>query len=316
MPPEIQRLTDQFLQGPVRIEVSRPATAAATITQVAFTVPGGDWSKRETLRRLVREHDVKNAIVFCNRKRDVDVVAKSLSKHGFSAAPLHGDLDQSVRTKTLESFRNGEIRLLVASDVAARGLDIPSVSHIFNFDVPFQPDDYVHRIGRTGRAGRTGHAFMLVNARDEKNVSAIEKLTGQKIERRIVEGLPEEEPQREGRRSERGRGAARGGRDRGRHRESHVRKEDHPRAHRTNAEHPVTAEAPVAVAAKASQAREERAHKAREPREARHSQPERKPASNPAPKAAESSDASQLPAFLLRPVRFPAKTAKTPTPQS
>ncbi len=115
MPPEIQRLTDQFLQGPVRIEVSRPATAATTIVQMAVTVPGGDWSKRESLRRLIRDHDVKNAIVFCNRKRDVDVVAKSLQKHGFSAAPLHGDLDQSVRTRTLDAFRAGEIRLLVAS---------------------------------------------------------------------------------------------------------------------------------------------------------------------------------------------------------
>ena len=174
MPPEIQRLTDQFLQAPVRIEVSRPATAATTIVQMAITVPGGDWSKRETLRRLINENEVKNAIVFCNRKRDVDVVAKSLIKHGFSAAALHGDLDQSVRTRTLDAFRNGELRLLIASDVAARGLDIPAVSHIFNFDVPFQPDDYVHRIGRTGRAGRTGHAFMLVGSRDEKCVAAIE----------------------------------------------------------------------------------------------------------------------------------------------
>jgi superfamily II DNA/RNA helicase len=199
MPPEIQRLTDQFLQAPVRVEVSRPATAATTIVQTAVTVPGGEWSKRETLRRLVRENDVKNAIVFCNRKRDVDILAKSLQKHGFSAAALHGDLDQSVRTRTLEAFRAGEIALLVASDVAARGLDIPAVSHIFNFDVPFQPDDYIHRIGRTGRAGRVGHAFMLVGSRDEKYVSAIEKLTGQPIERRIMEGLPEEtsRPERE-----------------------------------------------------------------------------------------------------------------------
>src|SRR4029077_20132136 len=176
MPPERQRLTDQFLQGPVRIEVSRPATAATTIVQLAVIVPGGDWSKRESLRRLLREHEVKNAIVFCNRKRDVDVVAKSLKKHGFSAAPRHGDLDQSVRTRTLDAFRSGEIGLLVASDVAARGLDIPSVSHIFNFDVPFQPDDYVHRIGRTGRAGRSGHAYMLATGPEQKYVEAIERL--------------------------------------------------------------------------------------------------------------------------------------------
>src|SRR5262249_45997801 len=146
MPPEIQRLTTQFLHNPVRVEVARPATTAAGITQVAIPIQGSDWSKREALRKLLRENEVKNAIVFCNRKRDVDTVAKSLKKHGFSAAALHGDLDQSVRTKTLDAFRNGEVQILVASDVAARGLDIPSVSHIFNFDVPMQPDDYVHRI--------------------------------------------------------------------------------------------------------------------------------------------------------------------------
>src|SRR5579862_5230780 len=134
MPPEIKRITDQFLHNPVQVEVSRPATAASTIVQMAVMVPGGDWSKRESLRRLIREEAVKNAIVFCNRKRDVDVLAKSLQKHGFSAAALHGDLDQSVRTKTLDAFRNGEIKILVASDVAARGLDIPAVGHIFNFD--------------------------------------------------------------------------------------------------------------------------------------------------------------------------------------
>src|ERR1700678_440248 len=178
MPPEIQRLTEQFLHNPVRVEVSRPATTATNITQEIIRVPNNDWAKREALRRLIRDNPVKNAIVFCNRKRDVDVVAKSLAKHGFSVAPLHGDLDQSLRTKTLEAFKTDEIQLLVASDVAARGLDIPAVSHIFNFDVPFHADDYVHRIGRTGRAGRSGHAFMLATPRDTKLVEAIEKLTG------------------------------------------------------------------------------------------------------------------------------------------
>src|SRR5258706_2797427 len=198
MPPEIQRLTDQFLHNPVRVAVSRPATTAANITQEIVSVPNNDWAKRETLRRLIREQGIVNAIVFCNRTRDVDVVAKSLIKHGFSAAALHGDLDQSVRTRTLEAFKAGEIKLLVASDVAARGLDIPAVGHIFNFDVPFQAEDYVHRIGRTGRAGRVGHALMLVGRRDEKNVAAIEKLIGQPITRTIMEGLPEEHesPQR------------------------------------------------------------------------------------------------------------------------
>jgi superfamily II DNA/RNA helicase len=215
MPPEIQRLTQQFLQAPVRVEVSRPATAATTITQILVPVPGGDWSKREALRRLIRENNVQNAIVFCNRKRDVDVVAKSLQKHGFSAAPLHGDLDQSVRTKTLESFKNSEIQLLVASDVAARGLDIPAVGHIFNYDVPFHADDYVHRIGRTGRAGRTGFAYTLAGRNDDKNVAEIEKLIGTTITRQTIE-LPEEiarEPR--GDRGERGNKHSRGGRNRG-----------------------------------------------------------------------------------------------------
>jgi superfamily II DNA/RNA helicase len=305
MPPEIVRLTDQFLQAPVRIEVSRPATAATTIVQMAVTVPGGDWSKRETLRRLIVEHEVKNAIVFCNRKIDVDVVAKSLVKHGFSAAPLHGDLDQSVRTKTLDSFRSGELRLLVASDVAARGLDIPNVSHIFNFDVPFQPDDYVHRIGRTGRAGRTGHAFMLVNHRDEKCVAAIEKLIGQPIERRVMEGLPEEEPQRErGPRSERGQGRGHGG-DRSRRRGSDSRPRAEHGEHRARVEHVPSVPAPAPGPAEAARPREERPAK---PREHRAPHAAVKPRDVP-------RDVNELPAFLLRPVRLPAKPAKTPEPQ-
>ena len=143
-------------------------------------IPANDWAKREALRRLIRDAEptLNNAIVFCNRKRDVDVVAKSLAKHGFDASPIHGDLDQSLRTKTLDRFRAGELKILVASDVAARGLDVPSVSHVFNFDVPIHADDYVHRIGRTGRAGRSGQAYMLASKRDEKYIDAIEKITG------------------------------------------------------------------------------------------------------------------------------------------
>jgi superfamily II DNA/RNA helicase len=186
MPPEIQRLTDQFLHNPVRIEVSRPATTASNIAQEVVEIPANDWAKREALRRLIREAEptLNNAIVFCNRKRDVDVVAKSLAKHGFDAAPIHGDLDQSLRTKTLDKFRAGELKILVAADVAARGLDVPAVSHVFNFDVPIHADDYVHRIGRTGRAGRSGAAYMLASHRDGKYIEAIEKITGQKLARR------------------------------------------------------------------------------------------------------------------------------------
>ena len=153
MPPEITRLTKQFLNDPIRIEASKPATAAETITQYLVRIPTTDQkAKRTALRMLIERDDVKNGIVFCNRKSEVDTVAKSLRSHGFDAAAIHGDLDQSVRTRTLDAFRKGELRLLVASDVAARGLDIPDVSHVFNFDVPHHADDYIHRIGRTGRA--------------------------------------------------------------------------------------------------------------------------------------------------------------------
>jgi superfamily II DNA/RNA helicase len=214
MPPEIQRLTDQFLHNPVRIEVSRPATTAANITQEVVEIPANDWAKREALRRLIREAEptLNNAIVFCNRKRDVDVVAKSLAKHGFDAAPIHGDLDQSLRTKTLDKFRAGELKILVASDVAARGLDVPAVSHVFNFDVPIHADDYVHRIGRTGRAGRSGAAYMLASHRDGKYLEAIEKITGQKLARREMMDIEVREENRP-RRDDRG---GKGGRDRGR----------------------------------------------------------------------------------------------------
>jgi superfamily II DNA/RNA helicase len=226
MPPEIQRLTDQFLHNPVRIEVSRPATTATNITQEIVMIPANDWAKREALRRLIREAEptLNNAIVFCNRKRDVDVVAKSLVKHGFDAAPIHGDLDQSLRTKTLDRFRAGELKILVASDVAARGLDVPAVSHVFNFDVPIHADDYVHRIGRTGRAGRSGQAYMLASHRDEKYIEAIEKITGQKLARREMMDIEVREDARP-RRDERGgkgggrdQGRGRGGKDRNRDR--------------------------------------------------------------------------------------------------
>lgn len=197
MPPEVTRLADTFLHNPARIEVARPATTASTIEQKLTVIDAQD--KREALRRLIREGNVQNAIVFCNRKRDVDIVGKSLKKHGFNAAPIHGDLDQSLRTKTLEQFRSGELQILVASDVAARGLDVPSVSHVFNFDVPIHSDDYVHRIGRTGRAGRSGTSITLATTHETKFVDAIEKLTGKPIERFAMEGLEEaRRPPREG----------------------------------------------------------------------------------------------------------------------
>ncbi|CAN5423181.1 DEAD/DEAH box helicase [soil metagenome] len=177
MPPEITRLTTQFLKDPTRIEASRPAMTAETITQYLVRVPNNDpKTKRAALRALIGRDDVRNGIVFCNRKSEVDVVAKSLKQHGFDAAPIHGDLDQSLRTKTLAAFRSGELKLLVASDVAARGLDIPDVSHVFNYDVSHHADDYVHRIGRTGRAGKLGQAFMIVTPADDKGLDKVLKL--------------------------------------------------------------------------------------------------------------------------------------------
>jgi superfamily II DNA/RNA helicase len=182
MPPEIQRIVGTFLHNPVRVEVSRPATAATTVTQALVATGPEPHHKRETLRGLIQSADgFKNAIVFCNRKREVALLHRSLQRHGFNAVAIHGDLDQPARMAALDQFRRGEAPLLIASDVAARGLDIPDVSHVVNFDVPHHADDYVHRIGRTGRAGRSGTAITIVAPSDRKAVAAIEKLTGQPI---------------------------------------------------------------------------------------------------------------------------------------
>ncbi|MGE0023982.1 MAG: helicase-related protein, partial [Hyphomicrobium sp.] len=182
MPPEITRLVNQFLRDPERIEVAKPATTAKTITQSFRYCPDGeDWVKREVLRDMIRGADVRNGIIFCNRKRDVAILLKSLLKHGFNAGALHGDMDQKSRTETLDKFRSGEIMFLAASDVAARGLDIPDVSHVFNFDLPWQSDDYVHRIGRTGRAGREGTAQSIVTPEELKSLKDIEKMLGEPV---------------------------------------------------------------------------------------------------------------------------------------
>src|SRR5437868_245968 len=164
MPPEIKRLADRFLQNPKEVTVSPPASAGTNIVQGIVVVP--EEEKREALSRLIKSQEIKNALVFCNRKRDVATLQTSLKKHGFNAGALHGDMSQPARMETLEKFKQGEIQVLVASDVAARGLDIVDMSHVFNFDVPFSPEDYVHRIGRTGRAGKTGHSFTLATPAD------------------------------------------------------------------------------------------------------------------------------------------------------
>ena len=190
MAPEIERITNTFLSNPFRIEMARQATTSENIEQgvLMFKASRKDreaTEKRKVLRALIDAEGDKctNAIIFCNRKMDVDAVAKSLKKHGYDAAPIHGDLDQSQRTKTLDGFRNGDLRFLVASDVAARGLDVPSVSHVYNFDVPSHAEDYVHRIGRTGRAGRDGKAIMICSPRDEKNFEDVERLVQKEIPR-------------------------------------------------------------------------------------------------------------------------------------
>ena len=192
MPKEIQRLVDRFLHNPERVEVARPATTSANIQQYLVRINSSTpKAKRTALRFAMQRDDVKNGIIFSNRKRDVDIVARSLQKHGFSAAPIHGDLDQSARMATLADFKSGELKFLVASDVAARGLDIPDVSHVFNYDLPHHADDYVHRIGRTGRAGRSGESVSIMTPADDKSLAAIEKLTVQEIENLTLDGLEE-----------------------------------------------------------------------------------------------------------------------------
>jgi superfamily II DNA/RNA helicase len=320
MPPEIQRLTDQFLSNPVRVEVARPASTADNIKQEIVEVPTDEWAKREALRTLIREAgEITNAIVFCNKKRTVDIVAKSLSKHGFNAAPLHGDLEQSVRTKTLDGFRSGEVTILVASDVAARGLDIPNTSHIFNFDVPYHPDDYVHRIGRTGRAGRSGEAYMLVSQSDGKYVEAIEKLTKSTIPHRTLEGLAErvrEHPPREkNSREER----------RSRDRRPHDRRSHPVKPHgQVAAMEPVKPQQAVPAERPPEPARrpERKPETARKPERARKPEAVNKPEpvhyaqafkNRPQqPDAAEAEPLEQLPAFLLRPVKLPKVPEKKP----
>jgi superfamily II DNA/RNA helicase len=272
MPPEIRRITEQFLHNPVRVEVARPATTVTTISQHLVKTGIEPHDKRDTLRRLIRSADgMKNAIIFCNRKREVATLYRSLQRHGFSAVALHGDMDQSARTAALDQFRKNEVSLLVASDVAARGLDIPDVSHVFNFDVPHHPDDYVHRIGRTGRAGRTGSAITIVTPADHKAVAAIEKLIGQSI---AWAGEPPPPAQKAK--------SARGGEPMApRHNEPRQQQRGPARAHgrvqdRSHGRH---------------------ATKQDRPADAKGSRPDRRRAQ------AEEGEQFHLPAFLLRPVR-------------
>jgi len=290
MPPEIRRITETFLHNPEKVEVSRPATTAVTVTQLQVRSGREAHEKREILRHLLREaKDLNNAIIFCNRKREVAILHKSLQKHGFSVGALHGDMDQSARTAALDQFRKGEIPLLVASDVAARGLDIPAVSHVFNFDVPHHADDYVHRIGRTGRAGRAGTAISIVTSPDQKSLAAIEKLIGQAIP--VAEGSPEPLPEgtaapheHEQRSRENGRKDSRGGRKPRRGREPGRHGEGRNPTPSTHSEVASLAAGPASASSPSRDA-------------GRPSKPQTKPSSQ------EPADHSHLPAFLLRPVR-------------
>ena len=249
MPPEIKRLADQFLREPIRIEASKPATAATTISQYIVDSGREPVDKRAMLRALIRgATDFKNAIIFCNRKRDVATLERSLTKHGFNAGALHGDMDQRSRTATLDGFRQGKLTLLVASDVAARGLDIPAVSHVFNFDVPTHSEDYIHRIGRTGRAGLKGTAITIASSLDRKYVGGIEKMIGHAIPPMEISADDERARSFSKGRAERDGhddGERRGGRGRGRDRQEH-RRERHRGDHAGTGE--TATVAPVAAA--------------------------------------------------------------------
>lgn len=299
MPPEITRISEQFLHNPVRVEVSRPATAAATITQRLIASNPQDFEKRETLRKLIKgATDLQNAIVFCNRKRDVATLHKSLQRHGFPAVALHGDMDQYARMAALDSFRTGENPILVASDVAARGLDIPAVSHVFNFDVPTHAEDYVHRIGRTGRAGRLGTAFTIVTRHDDKLVSAVEKLTGQTIafEGPGLDALPPSEAREE----------RRGKRDDKRSSSRGRARDERGGRRRDNDE----AEAPRAAEA-AEERRDARRQRPRDDAEAARTGTQERKERDGRRRNRDEDDGPQVkglgdhvPAFLLRPVRI------------
>jgi superfamily II DNA/RNA helicase len=341
MPPEITRLVSQFLRDPERIEVARPATTAKTITQrFRFTADGEDWVKRELLRDMIRSENVKNAIIFCNRKRDVAILLKSLQKHGFNAGALHGDMDQTSRTETLDKFRNGDISLLAASDVAARG---------FNFDLPWQPDDYVHRIGRTGRAGREGTAHSIVTPDELKSFKDIEKMLG--VDAEWIGAPPSEDDfadagkrkrgrggrggrpsaQREGGRSEGGRSEARAGEsrsassgrgDRGRRHGSGDRgRERHPEKvapvaaaaepHRQNG----TGEQPDIDFAQAPQPRAERpASKRSEPRRPEPRRERAAPAAEAKPERAPEAPRDQQPLSDQRPAAHASRPARSSRP--
>lgn len=290
MPREIRGLAEKFLMNPKEISVSPPSTTAETVAQALVIVDARD--KREALRKLLHDEQPSNALIFCNRKRDVGILHRSLERHGFEVGALHGDMDQFSRTATLESFKKGEIKYLVCSDVAARGLDIIGMSHVFNFDVPINSEDYVHRIGRTGRAGKSGRAITLATEDDGRYVAAIQKMMGKTISRIALDGLTREnvEITEESGRKRRRRPSRRG-----------AEKEARPTP---------PAVAPTAPAAQeqikpAQNRRPPRPQAARpdtrQPRPEPKAQPKAEPKAEPAKPSRGFGD--DTPAFLLRPVK-------------
>jgi superfamily II DNA/RNA helicase len=292
MPPEITRLADQFLHSPVRVEVSRAASTATTVTQRLLGVSKKDFEKRAALRDLIRDQDkLKNGIIFCNRKRDVADLFRSLDRHGFSVGALHGDMDQRSRMAMLQGFKDNKIQLLVASDVAARGLDIPDVSHVFNFDVPIHAEDYVHRIGRTGRAGREGAAFTLVSKPEMKHLEAIQKLISNEIEwlTPIPESGSADEDESDGKR---GRGRSR---DRSEKRPRRGKDRDDRREAKPEAE---AAEAPAETAADERKPKEKKETKPEPRRERSEPKRERKDRSRNDDGPAPVGFGNDIPAFM------------------
>ena len=257
---EIRKLADEFLMNPKEISVSPPSSAATTVEQFLAVVDHID--KRETLRHLIRVENLKNSFIFCNRKRDVDILYRSLQKHGFDVVQMHGDMSQPARLEALGKFKSGEARLLVCSDVAARGIDIKAVSHVFNFDVPIHAEDYIHRIGRTGRAGETGRAFTIASPEDGRFVAAIEALTGKPLPRMEVEGVPPLDLDMSPRR---GRSRKDAPEPRPERRKDRAGSRDRPRGKSTEAEAP--ASVPVAVAVEAPRPEPRERERSPEPRE-------------------------------------------------
>ncbi|NMA98565.1 MAG: DEAD/DEAH box helicase [Phyllobacteriaceae bacterium] len=293
---QIEKLTKKFLRDPVHVQVSRTASTADTIDQKLVKVSTKPDEKRAALRDRIRASEgLTNAIIFCNRKRDVATLARSLARHGFAAGALHGDMDQKSRMETLDAFKTDKLTLLVASDVAARGLDIPAVSHVFNFDVPVHAEDYVHRIGRIGRAGRSGVAYTFVSSADTKHLDAILSLIQKPIEWLEVEAKPSRAAKADAKAEE----GSEAKPSRGRRRNTKQAPVEAVAATPdVAAEGEVPAPAPKTARQKAEEAESRRPAKSESRR--------RRPAEDESPAGGEGpfGDAGPIPAFLLRPARI------------